>query len=222
MVHGIQPRHRLPSAPQFPKDTMPRPSRVPTPPISALVDRFVADIERVVRSEFEARLTSLFDQFTRSDAPASTPKTQAVQQTRGTRPCTTPGCTSPAAGPKYGWKCREHGAAYHAARSKGLPTAVAARAATPTKAPAPVIALPAPKTATVIPADVKITKLPPGPVPRESKRTGPSMECRCPGCKVKSRGPRYDYFCADHYAAFNAEERRKYAMVWKARRALNK
>jgi hypothetical protein len=91
--------------------------------------------------------------------------------------------------------------------------------ATPAKPPEPIIVLPAPKVATVIPAGVKITRLPPGPMPRETKRTGPSMECRCPGCKTKSRGPRYDFFCADHYAAFNAEERRKYTELWKAQQA---
>jgi hypothetical protein len=81
-----------------------------------------------------------------------------------------------------------------------------------------VVALPAPKVATVIPADFKIMKLPPGPVPRETKRSGPSMECRCPGCPTKSRGPRYDFFCADHYTAFNVDERKKYAEEWKAHR----
>lgn len=75
------------------------------------------------------------------------------------------------------------------------------------------------RTPTVIPAHVQITRLPPGPNPNERRRSGPSMDCRCPGCLMKSRGPRYEYFCEDHYRRFNAEERQKYAAMWRAARA---
>ena len=37
---------------------------------------------------------------------------------------------------------------------------------------------------------------------------------------MKSRGPRYEFFCAEHYAAFNADERRKYTEMWKAGRGM--
>ncbi len=86
--------------------------------------------------------------------------------------------------------------------------------------PQPVAKLPAmpSRTPTVIPAHVQITRLPPGPNPNERRRSGPSMDCRCPGCLMKSRGPRYEYFCEDHYRRFNAEERQKYAAMWRAAR----
>ena len=61
--------------------------------------------------------------------------------------------------------------------------------------------------------------MPPGPTPNDPKRAGPPMECRVPGCIIKSRGPRYDFFCADHYSMLNADDRKKYTDMWKASRA---
>ena len=75
------------------------------------------------------------------------------------------------------------------------------------------------RTPTPIPAHIQITRLPPGPAPSDRKRSGPPMECRLPGCLMKSRGPRYEYFCEDHYRQLNADERRKYAEQWRAARA---
>lgn len=65
----------------------------------------------------------------------------------------------------------------------------------------------------------KVTVLPPGPRPDRPKRAGPSMECRVPGCLTKSRGPRYEYFCADHFRAFNHEQRAEFTRQWKERKA---
>jgi hypothetical protein len=72
---------------------------------------------------------------------------------------------------------------------------------------------------TVIPAHVQITRLPPGPRPDERRRAGPPMDCRLPGCLIRSRGPRYEYFCEEHYRLLNADERRHYAAMWRAARA---
>lgn len=86
----------------------------------------------------------------------------------------------------------------------------------PTALPPSVIELPKPKQATVIPADFKITRLPPGPSPRQGTYSELRSRCRVPGCLEKNSGPRYDLMCRDHYAKLNAEERQKYKAMWKA------
>lgn len=150
-------------------------------------------------------------------APAISP---AMSGERTRRLCTTPGCPNPAAGPKYGWKCREHGADYLAARRARRGASGQSATTAPAPRPAPVVvSLPAARAATVIPQTVAITKLPPGPTPNDPKRPGPPMECRLPGCMMKSRGPRYDFFCADHYQQLSADQRRHYADLWRQNRA---
>jgi len=44
------------------------------------------------------------------------------------------------------------------------------------------------------------------------------MDCRLPGCLMRSRGPRYEYFCDEHFRLLNPEERRHYAAMWRAAR----
>jgi len=113
---------------------------------------------------------------TRTTAPVTVAPTA-----RRVRLCPVPGCGKPAAGPRYHWRCREHGAA------PGLKAAVTAAA------------LPAPKAATA---------------------TGASRaQCRVPGCPTKNSGPRFEFFCREHYAALNSAERAKMKAAWKAAHA---
>jgi len=86
-------------------------------------------------------------------------------------------------------------------------------------APRPLAELPKPMAATVIPPSVKITRLPPGPVPRASTYSKLRAQCRLPGCLTRNSGPRFDFFCRDHYAALRREEREKYKAQWKAAHA---
>jgi hypothetical protein len=95
--------------------------------------------------------------------------------------------------------------------ARGTPVPVAA----PPPRPLPV-ALPKARTATVIPSHVPITRLPPGPVPKQHSYSALRSQCRLPGCLTKNSGPRFDYFCRDHYAVLNRDEREKYKAQWKA------
>jgi hypothetical protein len=204
---------------------MPRPqSVVATPNIEALIRRFAEDLESAIRAEIDARLKDALGRLSSVTAPSvlsvsTAPQTRSQATGGKVRMCPVPGCRNPAAGPKYGWRCRDHGASYRAKQAAKSGGKSSGGITAPSNKPAPFIALPTPKTAAVIPAGVLIKKLPPGPTPHDPKRAGPPMECRCPGCILKSRGPRYEFFCADHYAAFNAEERKKYTEMWKNARA---
>jgi hypothetical protein len=68
------------------------------------------------------------------------------------------------------------------------------------------------------PRAVRVQRLPPGPRPGEKRRAGPPMECRAAGCTLRSRGPRFNFFCAEHYRALNAEEQRAAIASWRERR----
>ncbi len=67
-------------------------------------------------------------------------------------------------------------------------------------------------------AAVPVQRLPPGPSPR-SRRSGPPTECRLPGCSMRNKGPRYNFFCGDHYRTLSHDEQRHYAELWKQQRA---
>ncbi len=45
------------------------------------------------------------------------------------------------------------------------------------------------------------------------------MECPVPGCKNQSKGPRFSFFCQDHYDSLSADEKRKAIEARKARKA---
>ncbi len=68
------------------------------------------------------------------------------------------------------------------------------------------------------PSDFPVHHLPPGPSPSRERRDGPSMECRYPGCTMKSKGFRYDYFCWEHYNELNKEQRAHFKKLWQAAR----
>jgi hypothetical protein len=109
----------------------------------------------------------------------------------------------------YHWKCRDHGQLV--VREK--PVVVPAL-------PPPLPALPQKRVATQLPPDVKITRLPPGPVPQAQRSVSDSRtQCRLPGCPNRNSGPRFDLFCREHYAKLNAEERMKYKALWKTTHA---
>jgi hypothetical protein len=183
---------------------------MPHAELDSLISRFVADVEAIVRKSIAARLQAVLDeiQVVRPSQDLASPS-RVIDRSRAPRLCPVPDCGKPAAGPRYRWRCREHGA-----RSPTSPPSQVG------SAPAPQLALPRPKTPTIIPADVQITRLPPGPVPKERRTlTGPSVVCRLPGCTSKHSGPRYDLFCREHYAMLNVEERRKYKALWKAHAA---
>jgi hypothetical protein len=208
---------------------MPRPQQMTSnPTIEALIRRFAEELESTIRAEIDARLREALGRISPSAvsaapaavAPAAARYAPAAADGKKQRLCPVPGCRNPAAGPKYGWRCREHGATYRAKQAAKSGGKSSGSITTHASKPAPFVALPAPKAAAVIPAGVVIKKLPPGPTPNDPKRSGPPMECRCPGCLMKSRGPRYEFFCAEHYAAFNAEERKKYTDMWKSKRGV--
>lgn len=48
------------------------------------------------------------------------------------------------------------------------------------------------------------------------------MECPVQGCKGQSRGPRYNFFCKDHYDSMTVADRKKTITEAKARRAASK
>lgn len=104
------------------------------------------------------------------------------------RMCPVPGCTKPAAGPRNRWHCRDH---------RDVPLGKPVRAAA---------------------AEVRFRRLPPGPTPGTTRRTGPSMACRVPGCNVKSKGPRFNFFCADHSRSLSFDQQREFTAQWKAAR----
>lgn len=72
--------------------------------------------------------------------------------------------------------------------------------------------------ASAAPRAVKIQRLPPGPKPGEKRRSGPPMECRMAGCTAKSRGPRFNFFCAEH-VKLPLNEQRLQIEAWRANRA---
>jgi hypothetical protein len=196
--------------------------------VDEVVRQFTADLESAIRHQINSRVEAALARM-EGQAPslAASPVParlvvvpQQPTTERRARLCRTPGCSNPAAGPKYGWYCREHGAAYRAGATAATPPASPppARAAALAHPPL-VVTLPMPKTATVIPEGVTIKRLPPGPAPRAEKRAGPPTNCRLPGCMMKNSGPRYDFFCRDHYAQLNKEDRQRYADLWRAQRA---
>ena len=67
-------------------------------------------------------------------------------------------------------------------------------------------------------AAVAVKQLPPSPGPR-TRRGGPPRECRLPGCSMRNKGPRYNFFCGDHYKALTREEQHHYAELWKQQRS---
>ena len=89
----------------------------------------------------------------------------------------------------------------------------------PAPPPAPLLPLPKAREATVIPPEVKITRLPPGPGPGQRSYSQTRSQCRVPGCLTKNAGPRYDVMCRDHYSSLNSEERAKMKELWKAGQA---
>ena len=158
----------------------------------ALIDRYTDLIERVID---EAVATRLAERLSRLPPAALAPRSQPpfVPARRGRPPA---GARPTAPSPRTG-----------AAQDSPAESFVAILPTMPSRTPTP------------IPAHIQITRLPPGPAPSDRKRSGPPMECRLPGCLMKSRGPRYEYFCEDHYRQLNADERRKYAEQWRAARA---
>lgn len=108
-----------------------------------------------------------------------------------------------------------------APRLASAPRFVPAPPTRPQPPPAILVELPKARTATVLPPGVKITRLPPGPVPRGPRQSSPETGlCRLPGCPNRHSGPRYDLFCRDHYGTLSAAERQKYKAMWKAAHAL--
>ncbi len=105
---------------------------------------------------------------------------------RAQRMCPVPGCQLPAAGPRYRWRCRDH---------KEVSKEQIARLGAS--------------------AGVVVQRLPPGPGPDRPRRPGPPMDCRFPGCTVRSKGPRYNYFCGEHYRELTTVEQKRYAEQWK-------
>jgi len=54
--------------------------------------------------------------------------------------------------------------------------------------------------------------------PKTGIRQGPPMECRVEGCPVKSRGPRYNYMCAEHYRDLSPTQQKDEIAKWRQRR----
>ena len=175
----------------------------PAPTVSELIASFTAEIDQLIEAAVAARLTDVFARL-RPDlsAPAATPKRSPPSRSQSvgpTRPASSPVRLSPP--------------------PAAPPRLFVRKVATP-PTPALVVALPKPKLATIIPADVKITRLPPGPVPG-ARRSYSELrsQCRVPGCQERNSGPRFDLMCRDHYARFNAAERQKFKEMWKAGQA---
>jgi hypothetical protein len=184
-----------------------------------LVAQFTARLDVVVRATVTARVDATLLDFVNRLVPAlPTPVPQPPQARRPPRLCLEPGCTKPAAGPKYRWRCREHGAkAPQVQQSVSAKLQASLQPAHVTEPPiVATVVLPQARTATILPADVKITRLPPGPMPKERKIAAEARtRCQLPGCLERHAGPRYDFFCRDHYAQLNADERKKYRQLWR-------
>jgi hypothetical protein len=78
----------------------------------------------------------------------------------------------------------------HSPTRPARPTRLRRTAASRPSSPAarPIVDLPKPKQATVIPDHVQITRLPPGPVPRESTYSKLRAQCRLPGALPGTAG----------------------------------
>lgn len=180
-----------------------RRSRASNPVIDEIVRECALRIEEAIREQVAARLDEAV-----ARALAARGMTDAVSANsspmRPKRMCPVPGCGIPAAGPRYSWRCREH---------KDVSKEALLRLRAETKVNGAASAKPS-----GVQGSVRMTKLPPGPAPGERKRRGPPMECRTPGCTVKSRGPRFEFFCGEHFRAFSPEERRSLAEAFKQRR----
>jgi hypothetical protein len=108
-------------------------------------------------------------------------------RSRAGRLCPVPGCGLLAAGPRYSWRCRGH---------KSVTKDELARMMAGSGEP-------------------RVTRLPPGPRPDAPRRPGPPMGCRAPGCVRKSRGPRYEFFCAEHWGTLTRDQRQAASSQWR-------
>jgi len=163
---------------------MPRLHKPTGPDLRPLVAAFVREVEDYIRQDVDVRLAKAAG---------------SLHGRRGAglaKLCPVPGCGKPAAGQKYRWRCREH-------KLWNRPEGKAER-------PFLAVPLPVPREATAIPEGVTIKRLPPGPMPGSRNRPLPNTRCRLPGCTVKHSGPRFDFFCRDHYAQLSPDERKRY------------
>lgn len=159
----------------------PRSGAGPVSSLDEVVRTCVRMLEEAVRAEVAARLDAAVADARRredTDDRAATAKPR--------RMCPVPGCGLPGAGPRYHWRCRDHGSV--------------------TKAALEMLTAP------------RVTRLPPGRDPEAPRRPGPPMECRVLGCATRSRGPHYEFFCRDHYAALSKDARRAATESWRQAR----
>lgn len=167
--------------------------RAVNPVLDEIVRECALRIEEAIREQVAARL---------DEAVAHALRARGIREPASARPrrmCPVPGCGVAAAGPRYSWRCRDH---KDVSKEELLRLRAAASAADPVEKQ----------------GGVRITRLPPGPAPGTRKRRGPPMECRAPGCTVKSKGPRFEFFCGEHFREFSPEERRAASEAFKQRR----
>jgi len=184
-----------------------QPIEAPAATHPPLVASFTARIDQIIDAAVNAHVADRMAAMRGALFPTAS-KPLAVPTPKGLRLCPVPGCGKPAAGPRYHWKCRDHGGPLLGKKRVVAPV-------TPCVPPP----LPVPKTPAVIPPEVTITRLPPGPVPAQRAISASRTRCRVPGCLTKNSGPRYDLFCRDHYAQLNTEERAKMKAMWKVGQA---
>ena len=92
--------------------------------LEPLIANLAAEIERRVLEEVALRVNGVLAELRQKLQLAGTPAPQmspSGERSVRLRLCLVPGCGKPAAGPKYGWRCRDHGADYRAARASGQP-----------------------------------------------------------------------------------------------------
>src|SRR5689334_18719317 len=85
--------------------------------IESIVREFASRLEDAIRHEVANRLDAAVAEALRK-SERKEPGARAATGRRPQRMCPVPGCGLPAAGPRYGWKCRDHASLSKAEVSK--------------------------------------------------------------------------------------------------------